>query len=160
MAHVVTDLDTTASPASVMQALTDFSARRLDLWPNIDRKFYSLETAGESSADVTEGSSSPLGAVWERAHYDWSQPGVVRIDVKDSNTFEPGSFWQYNITPRPGGGSHVRMEFDRRPRNLKGSILSFLFNNGGKKIFAKLLGETLHRIESMDSRSPTRAPSE
>jgi len=40
------------------------------------------------------------------------------------------------------------MEFDRRPRNLKGKVLSGLFRVGGHQIFEKSLGETLRRIEA------------
>jgi hypothetical protein len=78
----------------------------------------------------------------------------VRIDVQDSNAFEPGSYWVYEVTPRPGGGSHVHMEFDRRPRNLKGKVLSGLFRIGGKTIFGKSLAETLRRIEASPGTSP------
>jgi hypothetical protein len=150
MAHVVTDLDTTASPDQVIHALTDFSARRLELWPNIDRKYYKLAATGDTSADVTEGSNN-FGGVWERAHYDWSRPGIVRIDVMDSNAFSPGSYWQYEVTTRPEGGSHVHMEFDRRPRNLKGWLLSAIFAVAGSKLGKQWLGETLHRIEANGS---------
>ena len=99
MAHVVTDLDTTASPERVLGALTDFSPRRFELWPNVDRKYFRLESAGDSTAEVTEG-SPVFGGVWERSRYDWSRPGTVRIDVIDSNAFEPGSFWIYEVTPK------------------------------------------------------------
>ena len=147
MAHVVTDLDTTASPERVLNALTDFSARRLELWPNIDRKYYEVSARGDHSAEATEG--SPIfGGVWERAHYDWSHPGTVRIDVQDSNAFKPGSFWIYEVTPGANGGSHVHMEFDRRPRNLKGVLVGALLSLFGKKIFGKSLRDTLGRIES------------
>ncbi len=147
MAHVVTELDTTASPERVIGALTDFSPKRLELWPNVDRKYFKLESSGDSYAEVTEG-SPVFGGVWERGRYDWSRPGTVRIDVKDSNTFKPGSFWIYEVTPTPGGGSHVHMEFDRRPRNLKGLLVSTALDLFGAKIFAKQLGETLRRLES------------
>jgi len=150
MAHVIADRDTTASPERVIGALTDFSPRRLDLWPNLDRKYYELEQAGVTSADVTEGSAA-FGGVWERSHYDWSRPGTVRIDVQDSNAFQPGSYWVYQVTPKPGGGSHVHMEFDRRPRNFKGKVVSALLSIVGGKIFGKSLGETLHRIEASPS---------
>jgi hypothetical protein len=147
MAHVVTDADTTASPERVLDALTDFSPRRLDLWPNIDRKYYKVGAVGKESAEVTEGSPT-FGGIWERAHYDWSHQGTVRIDVKDSNTFQPGSFWEYQVTPGANGGSHVRMEFDRRPRNLKGLFTAALLTLFGKKIFGKSLRDTLKRVES------------
>ena len=150
MAHVIADRDTTASPESVIGALTDFSSRRPQLWPNLDPKYFELGDVGATSADVTEGSHG-FGGVWERAHYDWSRAGTVRIDVQDSNAFEPGSYWEYQVTPNPGGGSHVHMEFDRRPRNLKGHVLSGLFRVAGNKVFGKSLGETLRRIENLPS---------
>ena len=68
--------------------------------------------------------------------------------MEDSNAFQPGSYWLYEVTAKPGGGSHVHMEFDRRPRNLKGKVLSSLFSIGGHQIFEKSLGETLRRIEA------------
>ena len=147
MAHVITERDTTASPERVIGALTDFSSRRLDLWPNLDRKYYQLEDSGSSTAEVTEGSGG-FGGVWERSRYDWSRPGTVRLDVQDSNAFEPGSYWVYDVTPKPGGGSHVHMEFDRRPRNLKGHVLSALLSVAGGTIFRKSLGETLRHLEA------------
>jgi hypothetical protein len=149
MANVVADADTSASPERVINALTDFSQRRLELWPNIDRKYYNVSAVGEQSAEVTEGSKA-FGGVWERAHYDWSHPGTVRIEVQDSNAFEPGSFWLYQVTPGPSGGSHVRMEFDRRPRNFKGKVVGALLSLVGKQVFGKSLRETLKRIETAE----------
>ena len=146
MAHVITDADTTASPERVIAALTDFSPRRLELWPNIDRSLYKVGERGERFADVTEGSRA-FGGIWERGRYDWSQPGTVRIDVQDSNAFRARSFWKYDVTPREGGGSHVHMEFDRRPRNLKGALLAAVLSLFGRQVFGKSLRETLHRIE-------------
>jgi hypothetical protein len=153
MAHVVTELDTTASPERVIGALTDFSPKRFELWPNVDRKYFKLESSGETFAEVTEG-SSVFGGVWERGRYDWSRPGTVRIDVKDSNTFKPGSYWIYEVTPTPGGGSHVHMEFDRQPRNLKGVLVSTALDLFGQKMFSKLLGETLRRLEAAGDSPP------
>ena len=146
MAHVIADRDTTASPERVIGALTDFSSKRFDLWPNLDRKYFALEESGPTTAEVTEGSAA-FGGVWERTHYDWSSPGTVRIDVEDSNAFKPGSYWLYQVTPKPGGGCHVHMEFDRRPANFKGQVVSALLSVAGNKIFGKSLGETLRRIE-------------
>ena len=147
MAHVIADRDTTVSPERVIGALTDFSSKRADLWPNLDPGLYEVGQVSATSADVKEGSHG-FGGVWERAHYDWSQPGRVRIDVQDSNAFQPGSYWEYQVTPKPDGGSHVHMEFDRRPRNFKGQVLSALFNVAGNKVFGKSLGETLRRLET------------
>jgi hypothetical protein len=148
MAHVVADRDTTASPERVIGALTDFSSKRFDLWPNLDRKYFELKESGTTSAEVTEGSGT-FGGIWERSHYDWSSPGTVRIDVRDSNAFQPGSYWLYEVTPTPNGGSHVHMEFDRRPRNFKGKFVSALLSVAGDKIFGKSLDETLRRVEAL-----------
>ena len=67
--------------------------------------------------------------------------------MKDSNAFQPGSYWIDEVTPRTNGGSHIHMEFDRRPRNLKGRLLSGLLGLVGKRMYEKQLGETLHRLE-------------
>ena len=135
----------------MIAALTDFSSKRFDLWPNLDHKYYELTDSGDTSAEVKEGSDCLGGGVWERSRYDWSHLGTVRIDVQESNTFEPGSYWLYEVTPKPGGGSHVHMEFDRRPPNLKGKVLSALLSVAGNKIFGKSLSETLQRIEASPS---------
>jgi hypothetical protein len=153
MAHVTADVDTTARPEQVIGALTDFSSRRLEVWPNIDREQFKVSARGETSAEVTEGSSS-FGGIWERARYDWSRPGTVRLDVQDSNAFQPGSFWVYQVTPTANGGSHVHMEFDRRPRNLKGYFVGGLLSLFGHGIFDKSLRETLRRVERSDSAAP------
>ena len=153
MAHVVADRDTRATPREVIGALTDFSDQRLELWPNIDRKYYKVHQVSSTSADVTEGSRG----VWERTHYDWSEPGKVRIQVEDSNTFRPGSYWIYSVEPRPDGGSHVHLEFLRSPRSVKGAFLSALLTVAGRKIFERFLDDTLHRVERR--RAATGAPS-
>jgi hypothetical protein len=151
MAHVSADTDTTVPVQTVIGALTDFSEERIALWPNIDRKYYEVHDVGRTSAEVTEGSRG----VWERTRYDWSRPGTVRIEVQDSNAFRPGSWWLYTVQPRPEGGSHVHLEFQRRPRNLKGLLLSALLSVFGKKIFGNFLEETLQRLER---RGPLGAP--
>jgi hypothetical protein len=150
MAHVVADVDTTASPERVIAALTDFSPRRFELWPNVEPTYFKVENVGDISAEVTEG-SKVFGGVWERGVYDWSRPGTVRIDVKDSNAFKPGSFWIYEVTPRPNGGSHVHMEFDRRPRNLKGYLVAGVLSLFGKKIFGDSMRETFRRVEKAEA---------
>jgi hypothetical protein len=71
----------------------------------------------------------------------------VRIEVEDSNAFEPGSFWVYTVTSDGNSGAHVHMEFERRPRNFKGRVLSALLDVFGERIFEKQLGTTLRRIE-------------
>jgi hypothetical protein len=143
LAHVSVDRDTSLPPQAVLGALTDFSDRRLELWPNIDRSYYRVHGVARTSAEVTEGSRG----VWERTRYDWSRPGTVRIEVQDSNAFRPGSYWLYQVDARPEGGSHVHMEFQRRPRNVRGLLLGGLLSLAGGKIFGDFLATTLQRLE-------------
>jgi len=144
MARVSVEV-TSPTPASVvLRALTDFSPRRPELWPNLSPRFYQVHSVGESEAEVTEGSAA-FGGVWERARYDWSEPGVVLIQVEDSNAFAPGSWWRYQAEP-VGSGSRVRLQFDRRPKNLKGQVLSLLFVLAGRRVFTRSLEETLRRL--------------
>jgi hypothetical protein len=145
MARVSGEVTTSTAPEVILGALTDFSPRRPELWPNISPKLYQVHSVGQSEAEVTEGTEF-LGTVWERTRYDWSEPGVVLIEVEDSNTFAPGSWWRYQVEP-VGSGSRVRFQFDRRPKTLKGRLLALLFALGGKRVFTKSLEETLRRLE-------------
>ena len=79
-------------------------------------------------------------------------PAYTLYGHLDSNAFKPGSFWVYNVTPQPGGGSHVHMEFDRRPRNVKGFFVGGLLSLFGSKIYGAQLAETLRRLEKSDIR--------
>ena len=144
MARVSGEVTSPTPPEVFLQALTDFGPRRPELWPNIAPKYYQVHSVGPTEADVTEGSSA-FGGVWERTHYDWSEPGVVLIEVEDSNAFAAGSWWRYQVEP-VGSGSLVRFQFDRRPKNFKGRIVSFLLALAGKRVFSKSLEETLRRL--------------
>jgi hypothetical protein len=144
MARVSGEVMSSTPAEVVLGALTDFSPRRPELWPNIAPKYYQVHSVGPTEADVTEGSSA-FGGVWERTHYDWSEPGVVLIEVEDSNAFAAGSWWRYQVEP-VGSGSLVRFQFDRRPKNFKGRIVSFLLALAGKRVFSKSLEETLRRL--------------
>jgi hypothetical protein len=74
---------TTATPAQFIAALTDFGAGRDEIFPNSDDAFLEIHDQGPDRADVTEGS----GGVWERLHYDWSNPRHVVLTTTDSNVW-------------------------------------------------------------------------
>jgi hypothetical protein len=144
MARVSGEVTSSTPPDVILGALTDFSPRRPELWPNLSSKLYQVHSVGQTEAEVTEG-TAVLGGVWERTRYDWSEPGVVLIEVEDSNAFAPGSWWRYQVEP-VGSGSRVRFQFDRRPKNLKGRIVRALLALGGKRMFTRSLEETLRRL--------------
>lgn len=79
---------TTASPESVLAALTDFGPGRGKRFPNSAEKYLKVHSLSDHTADVTEGSSG----VWERLRYDWSDPHRVTLRTTESNTWgEPAA---------------------------------------------------------------------
>src|ERR1043166_582827 len=117
MTTISFDLDTNLPPDRVIAALTDFSARRRDLFPSLDPASYRVNAQGDGWADVTEGRTM-AGGIWERNRYEWTEPHTVRMKLINSNLFRPGSDWLYRVEPR-GSGSHVHFEVVRLPLSTK-----------------------------------------
>ena len=88
MAKIHYEADGAVTAERFIAALTDFGPRRPELWPGLDTKFYELHELGDTWADVTEGTDI-FGGVWAREHYDWSEPGVVRLTLKEAVDFRP-----------------------------------------------------------------------
>jgi hypothetical protein len=44
------------------------------MWPDVHVEHLQVHEAGETFAEVTEGNPWPIGYVWERLRYDWSEP--------------------------------------------------------------------------------------
>lgn len=125
--HVV---DTTPVDADrVLEAARDFSARRADRWPDVHIEHLEIHEQGATFAEVTEGNPWPIGFVWERLYYDWSEPGVVTARVVASNLFRPGSTWEIRASPQPGAGSRVEIVAVRRLRG-RGLLLLPVFALG------------------------------
>ena len=125
--HVVDH--TPLPPDRVMAAARDFSARRAELWPDVHVEHLVIHEQGDGFADVTEGNPWPIGHVWERLRYDWSDPGVVRGTVLESNIFKPGSTWEIRATPSDGG-SRVEVIGVRYLRGVRGRLLYPFFPLG------------------------------
>jgi hypothetical protein len=138
---------TSVAPERVLGALTDFTPQRLQIWPNIDQRFYKVHAVHATSAEITEGSAF-FGGVWERDHYDWSQPGYVTIQVQSSNTFSSNSYWKYHIMPGKNGGSDIEVTVHRVGKNLKGYVLATMLRVFGKRVFSEDLDKTLKHLES------------
>lgn len=129
----------------IMRAFTDFTPQRLHTFPNIDPRYYQVHSVSATSAEVTEGSAF-FGGVWERAHYDWSQPGEITITVQASNAFTSGSFWKYHIAAGEHGGSQIDLAVHRVGKNLKGKVLAIMLHVFGRRIFRQDLDQTLGRL--------------
>ena len=142
-------IDTPLSEQRVRAALTDFSAHRPTVWPNLDPGLYQVHGRGATWADVTEGSRF-AGGIWERARYDWADPHRVSLTVTASNAFAPGGSWDYATTPRPGGGTRVELVVDRRGRTIKGRLLAAVLRLSGRKVFCDDLAKTLRGLQEAD----------
>lgn len=134
MAVVRFALDSPRNPDEVVDALTDFTDRRPELWPSIDRSVYQVHEVGDGFAEATEG-SDVMGGIWARERYEWSG-GHVTATLVDSNFWHPGGTWHATITPRDGGGSHVEVTRDRAPKVFKARILEAMMRVVGARILA------------------------
>ena len=95
------------------------------MWPDVHLEYLEVHEMAESHAEVTEGNPWPIGYVWERLRYDWSDPHVLRGTVVDSNLFKPGSTWELRATPEDHG-SRVEIHAVRHLRG-RGWLLAPFF---------------------------------
>lgn len=147
--HVVDE--TPVAPERVLEAARDFSERRAEMWPDVHVEHLQVHEAGETFAEVTEGNPWPIGYVWERLRYDWSEPGSVKGEVTDSNIFKPGSTWEIRATPA-NGGSRVEVIGVRHLRGFKGRLLAPAFPlRLAKRAVADHLRHFLSKIEEQGS---------
>ncbi len=145
MARINFEVSSGVPPERFIQALTDFSPARAELWPNVDAQHLQMHEVGDDWADVTEGSSF-AGGVWERNRYDWSEPGTVRVETVESNTWKPGSSWLYRVEPA-GTGSRIRVSVDRRPSTLKGRLVVVLLALFGRRVLRADLQRVLSKLD-------------
>jgi hypothetical protein len=137
MPHVVIDVDTDVRPERMMEAATDFSERRPELWPNISREFWQLHDHGSNCAEATEGSP----AVWARERYEWSADRVVGT-TQDSNVWQPGGTWTLTVEPGQDAGSHIHIDVDRRWKG-RGWLFAFPVALFDQQMFKRNLQKTL-----------------
>jgi len=71
---------TTSTPEQFIAGLTDFGPGRAKLFGNSTDDYLKVHSKGARDADVTEGS----GGIWERLHYDWSNPNHVVLTTTES----------------------------------------------------------------------------
>src|SRR4029079_10173972 len=107
---------TTSTPEQFVAGLTDFGPGRSELFSNSADSYLEVHHQGAREADVTEGS----GGIWERLHYDWSDPNRVKLTTTDSNVFGGASGYVYTLTPQPNGTTQVDVVIVREGKNFKG----------------------------------------
>ena len=97
-------------------------------------------------ADVTEGS----GGIWERLHYDWSDPNHVTLRTTDSNTWGGASGYVYTLSPRRDGTTSVDVVIVREGKNVKGRCSGGRARNDRQRRVRKAF---VHSVKAIEARS-------
>jgi hypothetical protein len=102
---------------------------------------------GPSQADVTEGS----GGIWERLHYDWSDPNRVVLKTTDSNVWGGASGHTYTFTRQPNGTTDIDVVVVREGKNLKGWVLGLVLGTIGRRVLERAFENSVKAIEARNS---------
>ena len=147
MATIRLHQKTTATPEQFVAGLTDFGPGRKKLFPNSADGYLKVHSQGPSEADVTEGSVG----IWERLHYDWSDPNRVVLTTTDSNTWGGASGHTYTFTRRADGLTDIDVVVVREGKNLKGRLLGLLLGTIGTGVLKKAFANSVKAIEARNS---------
>jgi len=135
---------TTLTPAQYISGLTDFGPGRSKLFSNSADEYLKVHNRGPSQADVTEGS----GGIWERLHYDWSDPNHVVLTTTDSNMWGGASGHTYTFTREPDGTTDIDLVVVRDGKNLRGRMLGLVLGTIGKGVLEKAFRNSVKAIEA------------
>jgi hypothetical protein len=135
MARLRFEVESPLEPETVIEALTDFSERRPELWPAIDPTVYRVHEVSDSSAVVTEG-TDVMGGIWATERYEWNGSNLVRATIQDSNLWHPGGTWELTAVARAGGGSVLTVTRDRRAKNARARVLEIMIRLVGRRVLA------------------------
>jgi hypothetical protein len=139
--------NTTATPEQFVAGLTDFGPGRSEIFGNSADSYLKVHSRGLTEADVTEGSSG----IWERLHYDWSDPDRVVLTTTDSNIWGPDSGHTYTLTRKADGTTDVDAVTVREGKNLKGRVVGLVLSTVGKRILTKAFTNAVKAIEARNN---------
>ena len=135
---------TTLTPEQYIAALTDFGPGRSRVFGNSADEYLKVHSQGRSQADVTEGS----GGIWERLHYDWSNPNHVVLTTTDSNLWGGASGHTYDFKRNQDGTTDIDVTVVRDGKNFKGHMLGLVVGTIGKGVLEKAFQNSIKAIES------------
>ena len=138
---------TTSTPEQYVAGLTDFGPGRSKLFGNSADEYLKVHHRGSKEADVTEGS----GGIWERLHYDWSDPNHVVLTTTDSNAWGGTSGHTYTFKRQPDGTTDIDVVVVRDGKNLKGWMLGLVLSAVGKGVLEKAFVNSVKAIEARNS---------
>jgi len=134
---------TTATPEQLLAGLTDFGPGRGKLFGNSTDAYLKVHERGLHEADVTEGSAG----IWERLHYDWSDPNHVVMKTIDSNLWGGNSGHTYTFTRKSDGTTELDAVVVREGKNLPGRVFGAIVGSLGKRKLEHDLANTVKAIE-------------
>jgi len=143
---------TKLTPEQFVAGLTDFGPGRAKLFPNSADAYLKVHHQGPHDADVTEGS----GGIWERLHYDWSDPNRVVLTTTDSNIWGGASGHTYTFKRNPNGTTDIDYVVVRDGKNFKGRVLGFVVGTVGKGVLEKSFDTTVKAIEARNGAEASR----
>ena len=141
---------TTLTPEQHIAGLTDFGPGRSKLFGNSSDEYLKVHSQNRTQADLTEGS----GGIWERLHYDWSNPNHVVLTTTDSNTWGGASGHTYNFTRQPDGTTEIDVYVVREGKNLKGRVLGLVLRTIGRGVLEKAF---VNSVKAIEARSAAQA---
>ena len=146
--------ETALTPEQYIAGLTDFGPGRSKLFGNSADEYLKVHQLGSTEADVTEGS----GGIWERLHYDWSNPNHVVLTTTDSNMWGGASGHTYNFTRNANGTTTIDVDVVREGKNLKGWLLGFVMRTMGRGVLEKAFQNSVAAIEARNRTAAQTAP--
>jgi hypothetical protein len=144
---------TTLTPEQYIAGLTDFGPGRSKLFGNSADEYLKVHHLGSKEADVTEGS----GGIWERLHYDWSDPNHVVLTTTDSNLWGGASGHTYTFTRRPDGMTDIDADVVREGKNFRGKMLGLVLRTVGRSVLEKAFENSVKAIEARNAAANKQA---
>jgi len=135
---------TTLKPEQYLAGLTDFGPGRSKIFGNSADEYLKVHHLGRTDADITEGS----GGIWERLHYDWSDPGHVVLTTTDSNLWGGASGHVYNFIRNHDGTTDIDVEVIREGKNFKGRLLGLVLRTIGRGVLEKAFQNSIKAVEA------------
>jgi hypothetical protein len=135
---------TSLTPEQYVAGLTDFGPDRSKVFDNSADEFLKVHQRSRTQADVTEGSRG----IWERLHYDWSDPQRVVLTTTDSNAWGGASGHTYTFTRQPDGTTDIDVVVVRDGKNLRGLLLGVVLGTIGKSVLEKAFTNSVKTIEA------------
>jgi hypothetical protein len=140
---------TTATPEQYVAELADFGPGRSEIFGNSADEYLQVHHKDVSQADVTEGSAG----IWERLHYDWSDPYRVVLTTTDSNVWGAGSGHTYTFSRRLDGTTDIDVVVVRNGKNLKGLVLGFVLGTIGRRVLEKAFENSVKAVEARNNKA-------